>query len=176
MSFVEKGLEKGYIEKQPTEDKREEVYIIFPKRIPLNLCLTGIINEFNSLGYDIAYVKRDGRYIVSNHTLLHKKEEEAMNHIDKVDKVCEECDEPYNDLKHHLFGATMFIAQDTKIDFKEALGIVCSKLYNEGVKWFDEGGYEKVKEVERKIANEEVNYILEELDRVIRSAKCKEKN
>lgn len=166
MSYIELGLEKGYIEKQPSDDEKVEVYIINPRKIILEVILTSIIEEFKELGYTVDFDDRKKVFIVNNLNLLKKEKEEAANNIEKVDSVCDECKEPYNDMLTAVKGAVVFISEDTKIDAKEVTGILCSKIYNDIIKWIDEGGIKKVEECE-------VTYekLIDEIDALIRSMK-----
>ena len=166
MSAIEYGIEKGYIEKQSTEDKDEEIYVIYPRRIINELTLRKIIAEFESLGFEISSAPRSKLYIASNRTMLLKQKEEAANNLDKVHSICEECKEPYDDVLNSVIGASLFISQESKVDLKETIGIFCSKLYNDAIKWVDEGGPEKMKIIE--VSGEE---LIEELDALIRSMK-----
>lgn len=166
MSAIEYGIEKGYIEKQPTENEREEKYFIFPKRILLEPMLHKILAEMSELGYDIAFNEREKIYVATNKTILSKEKEEAANNLDKVHSICEECKEPYKDVLNSVIGASLFISQESKIDLKETIGIFCSKIYNDAIKWVDEGGPERVKVIE--VSGEE---LIEELDALIRSMK-----
>ena len=163
MSAIEYGIEKGYIEKQPTENEREEKYFIFPKRILLEPMLHKILAEMSELGYDIAFNEREKIYVATNKTLLSKEKEEAANNLDKVHSICEKCKGAYDDLLSNVKGAVCFISEYTKIDAKETVGILCSKIYNDTVKWIDEGGYKEL-----EVSGEE---LIEELDALIRSMK-----
>lgn len=166
MSAIEYGIEKGYIEKQPTENEREEKYFIFPKRILLEPMLHKILAEMSELGYDIAFNEREKIYVATNKTLLSKEKEEAANNLDKVHSICEECKELYDDVLHSVIGACLFISEESKVDLKETIGIFCSKVYNDAIKWVDEGGPDRMKMF--KVTGEE---LIEELDALIRSMK-----
>lgn len=170
MSFIELGLEKGYIEKQPSEDERIEVYLVNPRRIMLEQILTGILKEFKELGYTVDFDERKKQYIVNNLNLLKKEKQETADNIDKVESVCEECEEPYNDLKNNLIGSAAFISNESGVEFKEVLGILCSKLYNDAERWFDDGGMKKLQKQVDKF-NAESQQLLDELDCIIRSMK-----
>lgn len=144
MSVIEYGIEKGYIEKQDTEDKDTEIYVIYPRRIMLELTLRKIIAEFEALGFEVKFAPRSKLYIASNRTMLSKQKEEQISNTDKVYDLCEKCDEPYEELKSHFIGSAAFISTDTKIDFKEVTAILCNKIYNDAIKWFEDGGLEEI--------------------------------
>ena len=102
MSAIEYGIEKGFIEKQSTENEEEEKYFIFPRRIMLEVTLHKIIAEFIELGYDVNFDTKERIYVVTNKTILSKEKEEAVNNIDRVHSVCDEC---FAFLQVHLFFA-----------------------------------------------------------------------
>lgn len=164
MSAIEYGIEKGYIEKQPTENEEEERYFIFPRRIALEMMLHKIIAEFNELGYDVNFDAKERIYVVTNKTILSKEKEKVVNNIDKINSVCDECKAAYDDLLANVKGSVCFISEDTKIDAKETAGILCSKIYHDIAKWIDEGGLKEIKEFE--VTGEQ---LLGELDALIRS-------
>lgn len=168
MSAIEYGIEKGYIEKKETENEAEEVFIIYPRRIMFEATLNKIISEFDDFGYDVSFDKSDKVYVVTNKSLLRKEHEKAVDNKCKIDDLCEEIDEPYEDLLNHIKGSVLFIAQDTKIDVGEVAGIFCTKLYNDISKWIESGEYKKICKYTEQMYDEH-KMLLKELDKVIRS-------
>ena len=164
MSYIELGLEKGYIEKQPSEDEKVEVYIVNPRKIMLEVILTSIIEEFKELGYTVDFDDRKKVFIVNNLNLLKKeKAEKETKFIEVEDKIMEE--PTFGELKDHFIGTALAYVRHINPDEAEyVISILGNMLVREAILVTQTVDYKKLFRI-----TDEGEKLLEEFNELIRS-------
>ena len=163
MSMIEMGIEKGYIEKQPSKDELIERYVVYPRRIMTDIVLSGIINEFNSLGYTVAFDKREKVYRVDNIKLLKEKQKDVTESLLKIEETI--LSHPaYNELRDNFIGFILATAKVTNEEPEKVMDIFYDLLQKDTTSYCQSTDYRKLFAL-----YDESEKLLRELDEFIRS-------
>lgn len=129
------GIEHNYIDVLPVENNEWLEYRINPRKILSEDLLHKFLLALADGKFTVAYDTRNKVYYASNKDYIKaQRNEETTKHInnrEQVDKVCDECLEPYLNLRNNYIGSVLAISEIAEIDPMEVGAILCSKLYEE---------------------------------------------
>ena len=163
MSLIEMGIEKGYIEKQPSKDELVERYVIYPRRIMTDLILSGIINEFNVLGYTVEFDSREKVYRVDNIKLLKEKQKDVTESLLKVEEAI--LSHPaYSEFRDNFIGFVLATAKVTNEEPEKVMDVFYDLLQKDTTSYCQSTDYRKMFAL-----YDESEKLLRELDEFIRS-------